>query len=148
MTTACHIHAHKWLTLPRIFCPGMVTDFHQTHSPSCDLGISDLRSDRTHCSHFTWGAHMTTCTAKSYCWIRGNFLDSSRKTNWISISVTRMRFEPGFPGRVRFGITTRPNWICSGEVGRVDSTADDYFTRAVNMHIISEVQLSLGKHQR
>jgi hypothetical protein len=29
--------------------------FHQTHSPSCDLGISDLRSDRTHCSHFTRG---------------------------------------------------------------------------------------------
>jgi hypothetical protein len=24
-----------------------------------------------------------------------------------------MRFEPGFPGRVRFGITTRPNRICS-----------------------------------
>ena len=23
-----------------------------------------------------------------------------------------MRFEPGFPGRVRFGITTRPNRIC------------------------------------
>jgi hypothetical protein len=45
--------------------------------------------------------------------VRGNFLDSSGKTNWISISVTRMRFESGFPGRVRFGITTRPNWICS-----------------------------------
>ena len=41
----------------------------------------------------------TCCTAKSYCWIRGNFLDSSRKTNWISISVTRTRFEPGFSGR-------------------------------------------------
>jgi hypothetical protein len=35
------------------FLPGVVTDFHQTPSPSCDLGISDLRSDRTHCSYFT-----------------------------------------------------------------------------------------------
>jgi len=39
--------------------------------------------------------------------IRGNILDSSPKTNRISISVTRMRFEPGFPGRVMFGLTTR-----------------------------------------
>ena len=40
-------------------------------------------------------------------YIRGNILDSSPKTNRISITVTRVRFEPGFPGRVRSGITTR-----------------------------------------
>jgi hypothetical protein len=60
------------------------------------------------------GAHMTTCSAKSYCWIRGNFLDSSRKTNWISISVTRMRFEPWFPGRAGIDLTVRPNRNYSG----------------------------------
>jgi hypothetical protein len=37
--------------------------------------------DRTHCSHLTWGAHMTTRTAKSYWWIRGNLLNLSRKRN-------------------------------------------------------------------
>ena len=45
--------------------------------------------------------------------IRGKFLDSSGKTNRILISGTRLRFEPGFPGRVRAELTTRPNWLYS-----------------------------------
>jgi hypothetical protein len=73
----------------RVFSvPGVVTDFHQTHSPSCDLGINDLRSDRTHCSHFL---NVRASYDNMYSQIvllninrtvnRGNFLDSSRKTN-------------------------------------------------------------------
>ena len=112
----------KWLTLPRIFCPGGGYGFSPNpRTPPPAISVSVI------CDRIALIAH--TFIREGLIWqhVQPNrtveslviSFDSSRKPNWISISVTRMRFEPGFPGRVRFGITPRPNRICSPTHQRV-----------------------------
>jgi hypothetical protein len=69
--------------------PGVVIESRSNLLPSYDRA-----RDRNSRSQFTWGAHVTTRTAKSYCWIVFSSICLTRPIESQYSATTRVRFEP------------------------------------------------------